>query len=141
MRSPSSKGRGRTRRRDEVAAARLVAGAVADGVSAPGHSVIADAVNAVEAARGQWRAPAGRHRVPVASIEVVCSDSRTHRQRLERRSRDIAGFEEPTWEAVQEGRAAFGPWADRRLVLDSIADLAPNVTKAHAYLTTAKPPA
>ncbi|MDQ0786871.1 AAA family ATPase [Streptomyces sp. B3I8] len=128
MRSPSSKGQGRTRRRDEVTAACLVAGAVADGVPTLGRSVIVDAVNAVEAARGRWRAPAGRHRVPVVFIEVVCSDSRTHRQRLESRSRDIAGFEEPTWEAVREGRAAFEPWADHRLLLDSIADLASNVT-------------
>lgn len=44
------------------------------------------------------------------------------------------GFEEPTWEAVQQRRAAYEPWTDHRLVLDSVADLASNVTKAREYL-------
>ena len=115
-------------------AAYLVAEAVADDVLALGQSVIIDAVNAVEAARRQWRALADRHRVPVAFIEVVCSDSRVHRQRLEHRSRDILGFEEPTWEAVQQRRDEYEPWTHHRLVLDSIADLTSNMAKAREYL-------
>ncbi|MEU6934403.1 AAA family ATPase [Streptomyces sp. NPDC046385] len=118
-------------------AAYLVAEAVADGVLTLGQSVIVDAVNAVEAARRQWRAVADRHRVPVAFIEVVCSDLRVHRQRLERRSRGIVGFEEPTWRAVQERRAEYEPWTDHRLVLDSIANLASNVAKAQEYVAIA----
>ncbi|WP_067129712.1 AAA family ATPase [Microtetraspora malaysiensis] len=118
-------------------AAYLVAEAVADGVLALGQSAIIDAVNAVEAARRQWRALAERHQVSVAFIEVVCSDSRAHRERLERRSRGIVGFVEPTWESVQQRRAEYQPWTDDRLVLDSITDLATNVTKAREYLAIA----
>lgn len=118
-------------------AAYLVADAVADNVLGLGQSVIIDAVNAVQGARRQWRALAGRHRVPIAFIEVVCSNSRLHRQRLECRSRDIEGFEEPTWEAVQQRQAAYEPWTDHRLVLDSAADLASNVAHAQHYLTQA----
>lgn len=121
-------------------AAYLVAEAVADGVLALGQSAIIDAVNAVEAARRQWRTLAARHRVPVAFIEVVCSDSRVHRQRLERRSRGIVGFEEPTWQAVQKRRAEYEPWTDQRLVLDSIADLPSNVAKAQEYVVIAAQP-
>ncbi|MFC4030027.1 AAA family ATPase [Streptomyces polygonati] len=121
-------------------AACVVAEAVADGVLALGQSVIIDAVNGVEAARRQWRTLAERHRVPVAFIEVVCSDPRVHRRRLEGRSRGITGFEEPTWEAVGRRRAEYEPWTDRRLVLDSVADLASNVTKAQEYLAEAAQP-
>ncbi|MFF4402272.1 AAA family ATPase [Streptomyces sp. NPDC001480] len=121
-------------------AAYLVAEAVADGVLALGQSVIIDAVNAVEAARQQWRTLADRHRVPVVFVEVVCSDLRVHQQRLERRSRGIVGFEEPTWQAIQERRAEYEPWTEHRLVLDSIADLASNVTKAQEHLTEAAQP-
>ncbi|MFI0821077.1 AAA family ATPase [Streptomyces sp. NPDC021098] len=121
-------------------AAYLVAEAVADGVLALGQSAIIDAVNAVEAARQQWRALADRHQVSVAFIEVLCSDSQVHRQRLERRSRGIVGFEEPTWEAVQHRRAAYEPWTDYRLVLDSMTDLASNVMKAQEYLAAAVRP-
>lgn len=117
-------------------AAYLVAEAMADGALALGQSVIIDAVNAVDAARGQWRALAHRHGVPVAFIEVMCSDSRVHRSRLERRSRGIVGFEEPTWAEVRRRRAEFEPWTDDRLVLDSVGDLASNVRKAREYLGT-----
>ncbi|MER5900152.1 AAA family ATPase [Streptomyces mirabilis] len=79
-------------------AAYLVAEAVADGVLALGQSAVIDAVNAVEAARRQWRALADRHRVSVAFIEA------------------------------------------HRLVLDSTADLASNVTKAQEYLAAGTPP-
>ena len=77
-------------------AAYVVAEAVADGVLGLGQRVIVDAVNAVEAAREQWRGLAARHGVPVAFIEVVCMDPLVHRRRLEGRMRGIEGFPEPT---------------------------------------------
>jgi predicted kinase len=120
-------------------AAYLVAETVADGVLALGQRVIVDAVNGVEAARRQWRDLAERHGVPLAFVEVVCSDPRVHRRRLENRSRDIAGFEEPTWEEVRRRRAEYEPWTDHRLVLDSLTDLASNVRSAQEYLMLSDP--
>ncbi|WP_225847582.1 ATP-binding protein [Streptomyces sp. HPF1205] len=90
-------------------AAYVVAEAVAGGVLALGQTVIVDAVNAVEAARDQWRSLAGRSGVPMAFIEVVCSDPLVHRRRLEGRSRGIDGFPEPTWEAVERLREEVAP--------------------------------
>lgn len=118
-------------------AAYVVAEAVASGVLALGQTVIVDAVNAVEAARGQWRSLAVRHGVPVVFIEVVCSDPVVHRRRLEGRSRGIEGFAEPTWEAVERLREEFAPWADQRLVLDAVSDLSFNVATALGFLTAA----
>lgn len=118
-------------------AAYAVAEAVACGVLALGQTVIADAVNAVEAAREQWRSLADRHGVPVAFIEVVCSDPVVHRQRLEGRSRGIEGFLEPTWEAVERLREEFAPWTDDRLVLDTANDLSSNVAAALEFLAAA----
>ncbi|WP_033219099.1 AAA family ATPase [Kitasatospora phosalacinea] len=115
-------------------AAYVVAEAVADGVLALGQTVIVDAVNAVAAARTQWRSLALRRGVPVAFVEVVCSDPAVHRRRLEGRSRSIAGFPEPDWESVERQRAGFAPWTDERLVLDSVADLPRNVATALAHL-------
>lgn len=58
-------------------AAYLVAEALADGVLELGQNVIIiDAVNAVEAARQQWRTLASRHRVPVACPAVTCTRGR-----------------------------------------------------------------
>lgn len=115
-------------------AAYLAAEAVAEGVLALGQSVIVDAVNAVEAARWQWRTLAERRGVPLAFIEVVCSDPAVHRERLEGRSRGIEGFEEPTWPAVEQVRAQFDPWTDERLVLDTLADLPANTATALRHL-------
>ena len=122
-------------------AAYFVAEAVADDVLALGQTVIVDAVNAVEPARAQWRSLADRRGVPVAFIEVVCSDPAMHRRRLERRSRNIEGFVEPTWDAVQRLRGEFEAWVDdHRLVLDSVTDLSSNVATALDVLAALRSP-
>lgn len=54
---------GVTRDQPTGLAAYVVAEAVADGVLGMDQTVIVDAVNAVEAARGQWRSLADRHGV------------------------------------------------------------------------------
>lgn len=115
-------------------AAYLAAEAVAEGVLALGQSVIIDAVNAVEPARGQWRALAERRGVPLAFIEVVCSDRELHRARLAARRRDIAGFYEPTWADVERRRAEFEPWSTPLLTLDSTLDPASNLERALAHV-------
>lgn len=119
-------------------AAYVVAEAVADGVLALDQSAIVDAVNAVEAAREQWRSLGKRRGVPVVFVEVVCSDQAAHRRRLESRSRGIEGFAEPTWEAVRRLREEFAPWADHRLVLDTTTDLPSNVATALGFLSAAR---
>ncbi|MFJ4677970.1 AAA family ATPase [Kitasatospora sp. NPDC088783] len=91
------------------AVAEAVAEAVADGVPAPGQHVIVDAANAVEAARGQWRAPASRHGGSALFPEAACPDPELHRRRLAGRSRGIADFPEPTRAPVQWLRAEFEP--------------------------------
>lgn len=101
-------------------AAYVAAEAVADGILALGQRVIVDAVNAVEAARGQWRELAARRGVPLLFIEVVCSDTDLHRARLAARRRGIAGFDEPTWLDVERRGAEFEPWSTPRLLLDSV---------------------
>ncbi|RFU82293.1 adenylyl-sulfate kinase [Streptomyces triticagri] len=115
-------------------AAYVVAEAVADDVLALGQVAIVDAVNAVAAARQQWRSLAARRAVPVAFIEVVCSDPVLHRRRLEGRVRGIEGFADPAWESVERLRDEFAQWSDGRLVLDAVDDLAANATKALEYL-------
>ena len=115
-------------------AAYLAAEAVADGILALGQTVIVDAVNAVEPARQQWRALASRRRARLAVIEVVCSSTDLHRRRLAERHRGIEGFEEPTWDDVERVRAEYEPWDDRRLILDSVGDLAGNVKQALEFI-------
>jgi len=116
-------------------AAYVVAEAVAGDVLALGQSVVVDAVNDVEPARGQWRGLAAAHGVPLRFVEVVCSDPELHRRRLAGRRRDLAGLAEPSWAAVEARRAGFAPWADPRLVVDSASDHESNLAAALDWLS------
>lgn len=100
---------------------------------AAGHTVIADAVNAVEPARAAWRDLAAEHDVPIRWLEVTCSDPAAHRARLARRGTRYVGFAEPTWVTVESTR--MDPWTDDRLVLDTARSLDGLVEAALAYLT------
>jgi predicted kinase len=96
--------------------------------------VIVDAVNAVEAARAQWRDLAARSGAGLRFIEVRCSDPSVHRRRLEARQRDIAGFYEPSWADVEQRSREFAAWTDDRLTLDSVKPREGNLSAALRYL-------
>ncbi len=115
-------------------AAYVVAEAMAADVLALGQTVVVDAVNDAEEAREQWRRLAARKNVPLAWIEVVCSDPDLHRSRLEGRRRDLPGFPEPAWDSLPARRAELGSWDGERLVLDSVEDLEDNVEAALDHL-------
>jgi len=82
-----------------------------------GRIVIADCVNPWPVTRAEWRSVADRAGVPVADIEIVCSDAAEHRRRVESRIPDIAGHRLPTWQEVTE--RDYHPWAGERHVIDT----------------------
>jgi predicted kinase len=96
-----------------------VAIALADEHLRLGHSVIADAVNPVEAPRAAWRNLAAKYLAELRIIECVCADEAAHRRRIEARVRKIDGMPEITWARVLERRAEYEAWADARLMLDT----------------------
>ena len=61
----------------------LVARDLADDNLRIGHSVIVDSVNPVAVTRDYWRETAARLTVELVEIELICSDERQHRQRVE----------------------------------------------------------
>ena len=96
-----------------------VAQALAGANLGDGRVVVADCVNPVAASREGWRAVAARAGVRLVEVEVVCSDEREHRRRVEGRVSDIPGLVPPSWEAIQ--RLDYEPWDRPRLVIDSAA--------------------
>jgi hypothetical protein len=54
--------------------------------------------------------------------------------RVEGRSRGIEGSREPTWDEVEQRRKVFAPWAEERLVLDSVFKLSRNTETALEFL-------
>ena len=113
-------------------AAYVVAEDIAREQLAAGNDVLIDAVNDVEEARGQWISLAADLAIPLAFVEVYCSDSATHRRRLEERRRTIEGFPEPTWDSVVARRDGLARWGAPRLRLDSLRPVGENVAAALA---------
>jgi predicted kinase len=120
-------------------AAYLVAEAIADAALANGQGVIVDAVNAVDPAREQWVDLAKKHGEQLRFIEVICSDSELHRERLEARDRNLPHFPEPTWHAVEQSLDDYAGWTGEtaavpRITLDSVLPLGTMVEQALAFL-------
>jgi len=79
-----------------------------------GKTVIVDAVNPLEITRDYWRETAARLTLELVEIEVVCSDRRQHRRRVESRNTDIPGLELPTWQQVLD--RFYEPWTTAHVV-------------------------
>lgn len=79
-----------------------------------GHTVIVDSVNPLEITRNYWRETAARLKVELVEIEVICSDEREHRERVESRVSDIPDLVLPTWQQVLDRR--YEPWKTAHVV-------------------------
>jgi predicted kinase len=97
------------------------------------QTVVVDCVNPVAASRIGWQKTASRAAVPLAEIEIVCSDPEEHRRRVEGRSVDIPGLAPPSWADVTTRQ--FERWAGGHLVLDTAAmPFAEAVNRAEAFV-------
>lgn len=84
-----------------------------------GTSVFADSCNPIELTRREWENVAWDAGVRFVNIEVVCSDPREHRRRIDTRDPDIAGLKQPTWDEVKN--RTYDPWTVDRIVVDTSA--------------------
>jgi predicted kinase len=114
-------------------AAYLVAETMAEQVLLAGHSVIVDAVNAVEPARLQWRDLAARSGVKLRVIEAVCSDEELHKSRLAKRDVVLTAY------AVEQSIDEYAEWKGAcaslpRVTIDTAAPIGENVEIALAFL-------
>jgi predicted kinase len=94
-----------------------VAHAIAEDNLRLGRIVVADCVNPWPLTRREWQAVAERSRVSAIDVEIVCSDAREHRRRVEARAADIVGHTMPTWEEVVE--RDYRMWDSERIVIDT----------------------
>ena len=99
-----------------------------------GHSVVLDSVAATGSIRDTWTALAADLHVDVRVVECVCSDTTTHRSRMEARERGIPGWPELSWDDVERVRDRFEPWRRERLVLDAARPLTELIPLLDTYL-------
>ena len=91
--------------------------AVAEDNLRLGRTVIADSVNPLQLTRDAWIAAAHRASTSAVEVEIVCSDSNVHQQRVESRTADIAGLRLPTWREVVARQ--YQPWVREHVVIDT----------------------
>ena len=94
-----------------------VARAVAADNLRLGRSVVADCVNPWALTRDAWRETAGLAGARCVEVEVICSDEREHRRRVQTRVSDIEGLVLPNWEAVIA--RDYHAWDRERVVIDT----------------------
>ena len=103
-----------------------------------GLTVIADAVNPIEAARAGWRELASETGACHMVIETNCPDTAEHRRRVEQRAaahtQSTPGWSQPTWPYVQRSAAEYQPRTDRRLVVDTTGPIATSHRLVAQYL-------
>jgi predicted kinase len=112
-----------------------VAQAVAADNLRLGRTVIADCVNPLAVSRTAWRAVAAA--VPVAAVEIICSDADEHWRRVETRSLDVPGLVPPTWAEIETEirTGGYEPWDRERIVVDTAGStVADNVRSLRAQL-------
>lgn len=79
--------------------------------------VVADSVNPLKITREAWRKVAAKSGSKYFEIEVICSNKREHRKRIESRTTDIKGLKLPTWDDVINRN--YEPWTKDRIVIDT----------------------
>jgi predicted kinase len=82
-----------------------------------GRTVVADSVNPLKLTRDSWTEVASSAGVTAVEIEVICSDPKEHRRRVETRASDIPGLRLPTWREVVSRE--YHAWDRERLVIDT----------------------
>jgi predicted kinase len=109
-----------------------IAYAVAEENLRVGRIVIADSVNPLPITREAWRDVAARAGVRAMDVEVICSDEREHRRRVE--SRDAEPFTPKlTW--LDVATRDYRPWDRDRLVVDTASgDLDAHVAALQGYV-------
>jgi predicted kinase len=94
-----------------------IAYAIAEDNLRLGRTVISDSVNPIRLSRDAWIDVAHRAQACAVEVEVICSDLRLHRQRVETRLVDIRGLKLPTWEQVLSRE--YDPWDRNHIVIDT----------------------
>lgn len=84
-----------------------------------GSTVVTDFVNDINLVRDAFRNIALSLNVPFLEVEIVCSDEKEHRYRVENRISDIPGLTPPDWERVKNRE--YEPWEREHLILDTAA--------------------
>lgn len=81
------------------------------------HNVVSDSCNSIYLTRQEWENVAMNSESIFVNIEVICSDKKEHKKRVETRVNDIKGLRLPTWEEVESRK--YDSWKNKRIIIDT----------------------
>ena len=82
-----------------------------------GNTVIADSCNPIQITREEWEQVATNSGCQFVNIEVICSDPKEHRTRVEERTSTVPNLRLPTWQEIVSRE--YEPWTQKRIVIDT----------------------
>jgi|GEM_PF-470930 len=82
-----------------------------------GLTVIADSVNSLSLTRDAWNNVALEAGVRIVEVELICTNTAEHRQRIDSRTADIPGHALPNWKGVLERQ--YESWNRDHIVVDT----------------------
>lgn len=82
-----------------------------------GNSVIADSCNPIQLTRDEWQEVACSADAAFMNIEIICSNHKIHKQRVESRSSNIPNFALPSWQEVVDRE--YHEWKEDRVIIDT----------------------
>lgn len=82
-----------------------------------GISCISDSCNPIQLTRDEWQAVAQNEGADFVNIEVRCSDSNEHKQRVNTRECEVSNLVLPNWQQVQNRH--YEPWQTEVVSIDT----------------------
>ncbi|MDR2956263.1 MAG: AAA family ATPase [Prevotella sp.] len=82
-----------------------------------GLNVVADSCNPINLTRREWEEVAEENGASYLNIEVLCSDTDEHKQRVETRTAEVEGLNLPTWQDVRNRE--YHLWEEERITIDT----------------------
>jgi predicted kinase len=94
-----------------------------------GVDVVADSCNPIQLTRQEWANVATLANAQHVDVEIVCSDAREHRRRVEGRASEVPGLTLPTWAEVVARE--YHEWTTDRLIVDTAGS---SILESETYL-------
>lgn len=114
-------------------AAYLIAQRLADEQLGNGISAIIDAVSSVREAKDMWINLAAKYSAQLVIIECILNED-LHKQRLQKRVRNLFGFSEVKWEQVLKIKIEYTKWNKPKLQIDTGKPVSANFMKIIKYI-------
>ncbi|NOR11134.1 MAG: AAA family ATPase [Desulfovibrionaceae bacterium] len=82
-----------------------------------GNDVVADSCNPIQLTREEWQEVAKSADADFINIEIICTDSNIHKQRVESRSSKIPNLTLPSWQEILDRE--YHEWKADRVIIDT----------------------